>query len=366
MKKVLLAFLNKPLLVMLLCLSAALAIGTVGYRRDVAFRRTLASTVIAPASSTALDAPAEQLSLAFLTSGTIGSVAVKEGDRVHKGEVLASLAQDSTAGALTEAKAAYAAAQAAYEKVLNGATGPTIDVAKAAVATAQSALDTVTTQQDALVANAKRKLYSDDLVAVSNDKTRRAVAPAVSGIYNGSQAGSYHLYFVDANDIVNRNQVSFTGLENGTADVSDAPQPLGTQGLFISFPTTFIYLPTDSWTIDIPNESGMNYVTDLNTYQSALQNQNQALAAAQAALDQAQASLSLTVAAARPEDVTAAQAQIDSAKGALQMAQAAYDNRVLISPMEAVVTAVHISAGQVAVPNVPAIEISALAQSPAL
>ncbi len=76
---------------------------------------------------------ATSLTLAFTVGGQISDVNVAVGDAVKKGDVLAALDPQSTAGGLTQAKAAYDAASAAYQKVVNGATGPAIDAARAAV-----------------------------------------------------------------------------------------------------------------------------------------------------------------------------------------------------------------------------------------
>ncbi len=49
---------------------------------------------------------------------------------------------------------------------------------------------------------------------------------------------------------------------------------------------------------------------------------------------------------------------MEGARGALQIAQAAYDQRRIIAPGDGTVTAVHISAGQAATANTPAVELS--------
>ena len=358
MKKALLAFINQPFLVAFVSLAIAGIVGGAVYQKNNASRAQADAVTIAqaPALSNASSSP-RHMTLSFQMSGQVQSVFVQTGDPVRKGEALASLDPENTTGALTQAKAAFDAATAAYDKVVNGATGPAIDVAKAAVASAQSNLDKVTKQEDALVVNAQRKLYSDDLVAVSVDENRRGIVPTITGTYDGTQAGTYDLYFADVNDLINRKQVSFSGLESGVAEKSDVPQALGTQGLMIAFPDVE-YIPTDRWTIDIPNRNGANYVSNVNAYNAAVETHDQTVAAAQATLAQAEASLELTASASRPEDVAAAAAQVESARGALQIAQAAYDSRILRAPADGVVTAVHVSFGENASANISAIELS--------
>ena len=61
---------------------------------------------------------------------------------------------------------------------------------------------------------------------------------------------------------------------------------------------------------------------------------------------------------ARLEDVAVAVAQVKNAFGAVQIAEVAYQNRIITSPGDGVVTAVYITVGQTSTPNVPAIDIS--------
>lgn len=356
MKKTAIALLHKPVLVTIVSLLIAGAIGIAAIQGGSAIRASEVNVDAGGGTAPDAGARAGHLSLGFLTSGRIKTVSVKVGDEVQKGDILASLEPENTAGALTQAKAALASAEAAYQKALNGATGPEIDVAKAAVSAAENNLASIRRQQDALVDNARRKLYSDGLVAISYDKDRRAVVPTISGTYNGTDSGEYEIFFDDFNDY-NAMQVTFSGLEKGTAMGRDVPQPFGTRGLMIAFPDVD-YKIEDQWTVEIPNTSGANYTANLNAYQAAVQTRDQSVAAAEAALEQAQAALALKAAATRPEDVAAAAAQVESARGALQMAQAAYDSRIIRAPEAGVVTAVHISAGQIAAPNAPAIELS--------
>ena len=353
MKNRLASILNKPAAVSIVSLIIAGAIGTFAYIHiNQPATPFFISGPETPNSPSSLD----HLTLSFLSAGKIKSVSVKVGDTVQKDMVLADLEPESTLGQLTEAQASFAAAQANYQKVLNGASSPAINAARSAVATGKTNLEQVTNQQNILVENARRKLYSDDLVAESDDDTRRNIVPTISGAYNGTEAGQYELYFGDFN-IYNGDQISYSGLEKGIAERSDLPKPLGTRGLDVAFPDV-AYNLQDRWTINIPNKNGANYPSNLNAYNSAIQTKDQAIAAAKSALDQANSNLELVAAAARPEDAAAGKAAVDSALGALQIAEAAYKSRMITAPGDGVVTAVYIKAGEVASPNAPAIELS--------
>ena len=111
------------------------------------------------------------------------------------------------------------------------------------------------------------------------------------------------------------------------------------------------------WTVSIPNTQSPAYLSNYNAYQSALENQSQAVAGAQAAIDTAQAALDQKLAGARSEDLDIAKAQVESTQGALQIAQGAYDNTLITAPADGTITNVTITAGQVALPNTPAIEL---------
>ena len=341
---------HHPKRVIIISLIIALAVGTFGY---IKINKKVATPIIKE-NTTTNSVTSSNLTLSFLASGRIKSVLVKAGDVVKKDQVLAELDAGNTIGALTQARASYATAQANYQKVINGATGPTIDITKATVNTAKVNLEQVTNQQNTAVTNARRKLYSDGLVAVSEDEARRSIVPTITGNYDGLQEGHYEVFFSDFNDLYNRNEISFIGIEKGRGNKDELPQALGTKGLLIAFPEASYQLD-DRWIIDIPNKNGVNYVSNLNAYQLALQNKEQTIAAAQATLDQANANLTSIVTTARPEDVAVAQAQVNSALGSVQIAEAAYKNTVITAPSDGTVTSVAITAGQIAVPNTPAI-----------
>lgn len=360
MKNSVAGFFNKPKQVALTALVIAVAIGAYSYVR---INKAPAYTYAAAKAGTITTAGAgslamQDLTLGFVTGGKIGKVAVKAGDKVKAGQVLASLDAENVRGALTQAQAAYAAAQANYAKVIAGATGTAIDVAKAAVNAAKVNLDQATAQQAQLVANAHANLLNSTLLAEAVGSPASLAAPAVSGTYTGSEEGTLT---VTEHQTGSGNSAYYTlsGLATATGTLSPSgPTPLGSTGLSIMFPDSPAYSGL-SWTIAIPNTNAPNYLANLNAYKQAQVTETQVLATAKAALDQAQANLTMTATAARPEDVAAAQASVDSARGAVQIAQGAYNNTVITAPGSGTVTAVSITPGQIAVANAPAIELYA-------
>jgi multidrug efflux pump subunit AcrA (membrane-fusion protein) len=163
MKQKIISFFQKPVQVTIASVVIALVIGVAGYMR---IHTTPAYQFVKAAPGTILGSNTSgNLTLGFLAGGRIKTVAVKTGDTVKAGDILATLDAGNASGALTQAKAAYATAQANYQKVISGATGSTIDVAKAAVNTAQVNFDQVTKQQQLAVANANRTLLNSTLAA---------------------------------------------------------------------------------------------------------------------------------------------------------------------------------------------------------
>ena len=346
---------HHPVRVIIISLVIALVVGTFSY---IEINKKVPTLVVPDNSNTNLsgkgDSAAGNLTLGFLVGGRIKSVSVEAGDMVKKGQVLAALNAENAQGALTQAKAAYQTAQSNYQKIINGATSTAIDVAKAAVHTAQVSLDGVTKQQNLLVKNAHINFLNSTLVARPNNDNS-LTPPTISGTYVKETEGTITIGVYQTGDGAYFN---ISGIESGTGKISSTlPNSIGDTGLFIQFPSNHSYADT-IWSIAIPNNTASNYLTNYNAYQSALETKNQAISNAQAVLDQANTSLAALITAARPEDIAIAQAQMDNAAGAVQIAQAALSNTIIIAPDDGIIVSVSITPGQIASPNVPAIEFT--------
>lgn len=319
---------------------------------DKVARQDLKQTVLATGQVTSQT----DLDLSFKSSGIVTSVRVAVGDKVEAGQILAILDQSDQQAALTTARGALAQAQANYQKVITGAGNEDIALAQKGVAAAQTtlnnakkSLDDATAQEQVLVANAYRTLLNTGLAATPATSNINTSDPTISGTYTGTQGGTYTI----------REQgttYSVAGLEDGppTYISTVTPQPLGSKGLYVTFPSGY-KTGYDTWTVSIPNTNSSSYVTDYNAYQAALQTQTVALSSAQAAVDSSQAALdqqtaqlNLKTAQAQPADVASAQAQILSAEGQVQTAQSALDNTVLRAPAKGTITSVDVKAGELA------------------
>lgn len=359
MKKLFILFLNKPIIVVIVFSTIAIVVGFFGSKNihQARLSQFAKSDLTITKLSSGVTPDNKNLSLGFLSGGRVKTVSVKVGDKVKKGEVLATLETGNTAGVLTQAKAAYDVAQANYQKIINGATSATIDVAKANVNTAEVNLDEITKQQEILVDNAYRTLLNSTFQAEIGRIFDLNDSLIVSGNYKCDKEGSYNIITYGSSG---GTAINYTGIEKGSLVLSDIPRPLGICGLSLSYDKTKVLNLGIDFNIEIPNKSAANYNLNNNAYQLALQTKKQVITGAQAVLDQANASLELVVTNARPEDITAAQAQIDNASGALQIANAAYNNTIILAPGDGVINAVYITEGQIVAPSTSVIEFVGL------
>jgi len=274
----------------------------------------------------------EVVNLAFPKNGRVNEVSVKAGDVVKKGQILASLDSTDALGALQIAKANY-------EKVLNGATGADIDVLKTAVKTAEINLENTKIQQELAVKNAHNNLLNSTPEADLYPTEKNYGSPIITGNYNLGKEGQI-IISID----LNASFFKTHGLLSVDGNVSTTtPQPIGNSGLFIEFPTGVTLNNTD-WSIDIPNTKAVNYLSNNNAYQSALEAQNRLVSLAQANLDQANSALTLKQSSARPEDIA-------SALGSLQVAQGAYYNNFIYASAPGIVSVININPGEIVTVN---------------
>lgn len=251
------------------------------------------------------------LSLGFEQSKMISSIRVYVGQKVKKGDVLASLSNGTERAALSSAKGALLAARARYNKVLEGSSNEEIKLA--------------TVQLE----NARRKYLSEDLVAKSENPAvdNPAITPTISGTYTGAE-GFYRIYL----ETLAQNKLTYNGLERGTARASDiTPQPLGTKGLFIQFPSgSKSQFEDGEWTVMIPNIESDSYIAN------------------KADVEEKEVALAITRATARQPDVDVALADIVTAQANVDSANAALEKTILRAPADGTITAVNVKVGEIA------------------
>ncbi|MDB4984334.1 MAG: family efflux transporter subunit [Patescibacteria group bacterium] len=259
---------------------------------------------------------ASAVELGFADQGRVASVSVSEGQKVQQGQILASLDTSDLYANLKNAQAA-------------------LTIARAGVATNTTSLDNVTAQQNTLVANAYSNLLSNGLAAASNDVNINPSiqAPVISGTYSGSE-GEYDITVYSSNSNSGASW-STSGLESNVGQVSsNTPVPLGTKGLFISFPGTgYLYAGT-KWVVNIPNKRSPNYTANYNAYSAALSARDLAISNAKADLSQ------------NGTDNSIAQARVEQAQSQVDSILSQIGRRRIVASFDGTVANVNLKPGQ--------------------
>ena len=338
MKNNLLNLIHKPKIIIpgAVVVAIAIVVGTYNYIGRAP--EVILSSDTNTASSTATLYP-DSVDLAFPKIGRVSSVSVQVGDSVKKGDVLASLEANDALGAINQAKGALGLARAQYASLNVQYTN-------------------AKNQQDVLVANAYRTLLSSGLVAVAVNKDNNNISPidnnqtpTITGTYTCSKEGTYEItpyssgeesgYSFSLKDIDGKNG-------NLSAVTFYTPQALGSCGLFVQFPVGYHSVDM-KWVVAIPNNRSASYAANKNAYDLALTTRDQVLKQYEANLGQNGSS-----------DANVAQAAIDSAEGVYQAALGAYNNNLIVAPIDGVVTFIdsHLKVGQSVSANKSVITIS--------
>lgn len=251
--------------------------------------------------------------LGFADQGRVSSVAVKEGDTAYRGQVLASLDTSDLAADLRDAQAQ-------------------LTIARAGVTNNNTSLENITREQDALVENAHRALLSEGLEVIPEDIDSDVEAPTISGTYKGSE-GTYTIKFYSSG-AASGASFRVSGLETASGTVAyGSSVPLGTKGLFISFPAGVRYT-TSTWTVEIPNKRSPFYTANYSAYQSALATRERVIADAESDL------------AVTGTEASIAEAKVQQARAAVEAIQSRIAKRRIIAPFNGVVAHVGLKVGE--------------------
>jgi HlyD family secretion protein len=294
--------------------------------------------------------------LSFPTNGIVREILVKEGDFVTKGQILATLEQSELLADRQDAYAALRIAQADTSELITGPRDEERDVTTAAVAIAKEDLERTKTEEARKVENAYRTLLSEDLEALPLNRNTTATPPTISGTYT-CEAGTYTLEMFRSGA-----QSGFSyrldGIDKGTYPAYiETPAPFGTCGLSIQFGAGTSY-GNVTWEITIPNTRGDSYTTNLNTYTLALQQEQNAVAAAEQAYIKATREQTLENAQPRDEALTRAHAMIAQAEARLAAIDARISNRTLTAPFDGIISDIPVTVGEISTDNVMTIVAS--------
>lgn len=283
--------------------------------------------------------------LAFPVSGTVREVRAREGDVVAAGDVLIELDTRALQADRLNAVAALNRAIADRDELIAGPTQTSREVTSATVALKQDALESTVETENKKVENAYRALLSTGLEALADDSNEDAVPPTVSGTYICEDDGEYTLT-IYSSGTDSGYSYNYAGLESGTGAVTTVqPSPLGSCGLYLQFDANSTYNRSE-WTISVPNSKASSYIANLNTYNLAVTQADNAIAAAEQDLALAEASATNTNAPARAESLTRANAAVTQAQAQLERIDATIADRVLRAPFAGTVTALDILPGE--------------------
>jgi multidrug resistance efflux pump len=293
---------------------------TVQYVTTPVAQQTITSSVTGSGQVSSLNS----VNLTPQTSGALTAIDVKQGQQVSAGQTIAVVDQSAARVALAQAEAGLASAKANYEEVEAGATSTTLTQGQLSVQGAQQNLTQaqanytqVVAQQKLDVANALSSELNVGLSAIPTGTNQSTGTIAVSGTYTGTQQGSY---VIGVNASGNGPEYSLSGLEFSPPTnvvTRGVPQPIGKDGLFVTFSQNGTFVAGDTWTINLPNTSSSSYLSAANAYQSALENQTTAIASAQNQIDSAQLALQQAQASYANTAAPPTTAQTDSAQASL-------------------------------------------------
>jgi len=367
---------HNPKLVAKISVVTALIVGVIGFiyinkGPEYEFAEAKAGTIQGSwGLSSSTNNLGQNLTLSFLSSGIIESVNVKVGDSVNKGQVLATLDAGNTLGALTQAKAAYSSALANYNKLVKGATNEDVAVTSAAYETAKTNLDhskeilvqainnsfvtAVNTTNninqcfDNPYGNFPQLILDGMVISDVNLQNKIEIGriPFNSMLSSWEKSVSGVSVDSDLDSLANLSQKNLNSVASYVDDL---------KMLFIEKATAN---PGYEKTLETNKSMLISTRSSVANQISALISAIQSVSSAKTMLSQSQASYALKTSSARSEDVAIAEAQMNNAYGAMQIAESAYNNRIITSPGEGNVNAVYISVGQMASPNAPAINLS--------
>jgi multidrug efflux pump subunit AcrA (membrane-fusion protein) len=286
-----------------------------------------------------------RVELAFPKSGIIDTVLVSKGQVVEAGQPLVTLSSKTETADKQGATAALASAIADLNQLLAGPTATDRDETSQTVATKEAALATTIENQERLVENAKRALYSTSPSIYSNNSNEEAIAPVVSGTYTCTKDGTYRLEVYSSSG-ASGYSYRLSGIETGTFEASaDQAIALGNCGLRIRFDADSNY-SRSVWFLDIPNKKSPEYTVLLNAYELAKTVAASSIAVATQELQLATARALNQNAPPRNEARVRANAKITEAQARLARIDSGLDDNTLTAPFAGTVTDIDILPGE--------------------
>lgn len=323
---------GKQILIMAFGVIALSALGFAGYQQ---FLAPTAATPTPVPQTQAIDdviaaqgfvVPARSVELAFRAGGRVAEVLIAEGDQVKQGQALIRLQDDELKATLAQAQAALTLAQANLAQVQAGARPEEIAAAEASVRTAEAQMSAASAERDRLTGGA-----TDAAIAAAQARLAAALVDAKV-----------------AQDNYDKVTQCFTA-----PNTKDEVCPgLGT--------------PEEQAraALKAANEAVAAAQSALNDATKGAGKQVQAaqsnVAALAAQRDLAQARLDQVKAGATSAQIDAAKANVSQAQAAVEAAQAALNEATLLAPFDGSIAQLNVEAGQVVGPGLPIVSLADL------
>ena len=357
-----------------------------------AARKEIVQTVEATGSVASTD----DLKLSFKSSGRIGKIAVKIGDAVIGGQVLATISDPVLNSEVQRARARLSAAQADLDKLRAGATTEQISVKRQQVEKAKSDLSSaqIDIENTRISESTTRQIYIDtalqdlsnaffvvrfaadtvydavlDPGAQISFQTTNTAALQTAGVKHDialNEADAAHdlkdiaAASLATNDVLSALEKMRSALENtsqlldnglttlvGAIVTSNYPQTT-IDGFKTSFNTRATAVTTSKTSVQ---SSITNLTSGLQTLKSAVDAAVSAEEKTRQALKLAEAELTLTQAAAEPYEIRQQDAVIAQAQADLTAAESKLIDTSVAAPIAGVITAIDKEIGEVTSPN---------------
>ncbi len=315
--------------------------------------------------------PAQNPNLAFQSGGKVARIAVKVGDSVGKGQLLASLDVASLAAQRAQAAANLKAQQAKLNGMQSGPRDVDVSTKQTAVSQAQLTLDNA--YQTAI--NSINDAYGKSNVAVhsgtdllfSNPNTSN---PTLVFITNGSSL-AYALEFsrLIINEIFTKWQQEIGTLSSASSN-TDVEHALTNSLAYLAQLRTYSNSTTAALNSAIPATNFTQttisaHLVAAATLQSTisglittLQSAQQSLAADKLAVQSAKDSLAQVKAGATKQDIDAQSALVDAAAASVDALNAQITNAQVIAPFSGTVASVQVKVNDIVGPNTLAVSLN--------
>ena len=310
---------------------------------------------------------AQDVDLGFAQNGRIASAAVKVGDKVKAGDVIATLENNDLQAAVAGKQAALASAEAQLQSLKDGTRPEQLAVLQSSVDAAQTAL----TQANSAALNAIQDAYttSDDAVHNKADQffnNSRTSTPSVVFYSSNTQA----LTTIVSERVSLETMLTVWKAELASLSASDDLSTAMVEAhVNIAAVNKFLLDANTALGSAVPNQSASataisGYVTTVAAARSAIDATRTALTSANtaqknaaAALATAQSDLALGESGSTQTSIDAQAAAVNAARADLQNTQALLAKTVITAPFDGTITRMNSKVGEVVSPTTDDISI---------